>query len=242
MAVQDPRTTYLEDIRRITLVTREEELDLAKKIKDLRALIKKLDNLNITERDKTTLINLIRLKDEARNQLVSANLRLVVFVVKNYLGRSNSNGIDFLELITEGNLALIRAAECFDWETGNKFSTYAVASIKRAIGKLIFEKITNRRNLGSLSEKDHDDLLDKREDGTQVLYNEEAITMIRMAVEKLPEREKVVVKLRFGFEDGIPHFFYEIGQKLGITGERAKQIFSRGFKLLCKNREILNLQ
>lgn len=102
---------YLQQIGKIPLLTLEEEVEIAKKIQ---------------ETDSKT----------AKEKLVNANLRLVVSIAKKYIGR----GLSFLDLIQEGNLGLMRAAEKFDYTKGYKFSTYATWWIQQAITRGIADK------------------------------------------------------------------------------------------------------
>ena len=110
MAVEDPVRLYLREIGRIKLLSTNEEIELARKI---------------IQGGTPGAI--------AKRKLVQANLRLVVSIAKKYVGR----GMLFLDLIQEGNLGLIRAAEKFDHERGFKFSTYATWWIKQSITKAI---------------------------------------------------------------------------------------------------------
>ena len=102
---------YLQQIGRIPLLSSEEELEVAKEIKEKNS-------------------------QEAKEKLVNANLRLVVSIAKKYIGR----GLSFLDLIQEGNLGLMRAAEKFDYTKGYKFSTYATWWIQQAITRGIADK------------------------------------------------------------------------------------------------------
>ncbi len=106
----DPVRMYLKEIGKVTLLTAEEEVDLAKRVRE---------------------------KDvEAKRRLTEANLRLVVSIAKRYVGR----GLVFLDLIQEGNLGLIRAVEKFDYTRGYKFSTYATWWIRQAITRAIADQ------------------------------------------------------------------------------------------------------
>lgn len=102
---------YLQQIGKIPLLSSAEELDVAKKIKEEQS-------------------------DFAKNILVNANLRLVVSIAKKYIGR----GLSFLDLIQEGNIGLMKAAERFDYEKGYKFSTYATWWIQQSITRAIADK------------------------------------------------------------------------------------------------------
>lgn len=125
LSVEEPKTSenvssinaddsvkiYLQQIGKIPLLTAEQELDVARKIKE--------------END-----------DKAKETLVNANLRLVVSIAKKYIGR----GLSFLDLIQEGNMGLMKAAEKFDYAKGYKFSTYATWWIQQSITRAIADK------------------------------------------------------------------------------------------------------
>ncbi len=110
VSVDDPVRMYLKEIGKVPLLTAEEELDLAKRMEE---------------------------GDEyAKQKLCEANLRLVVSIAKRYVGR----GMQFLDLIQEGNLGLIKAVEKFDYRKGFKFSTYATWWIRQAITRAIADQ------------------------------------------------------------------------------------------------------
>ncbi len=110
ISIDDPVKVYLKEIGRVPLLTPEEEIDLA---------------VRINEGD-----------ERAKKRLAEANLRLVVSIAKRYLGR----GMQFLDLIQEGNLGLIKAVEKFDYTKGFKFSTYATWWIRQAITRAIADQ------------------------------------------------------------------------------------------------------
>ncbi len=110
MAIDDPVKVYLKEIGRVPLLTSEEEIELA---------------IRISENDQ-----------EAKQRLSEANLRLVVSIAKRYVGR----GMQFLDLIQEGNLGLIKAVDKFDYTKGFKFSTYATWWIRQAITRAIADQ------------------------------------------------------------------------------------------------------
>lgn len=110
VGIEDPVRMYLKEIGKIPLLSTDEEIELAKKME---------------------------LGDqEARKRLAEANLRLVVSIAKRYVGR----GMQFLDLIQEGNLGLIKAVEKFDYRKGYKFSTYATWWIRQAITRAIADQ------------------------------------------------------------------------------------------------------
>ena len=110
VSIDDPVKVYLKEIGRVPLLTPEEEIDLA---------------VRISNGD-----------EAAKKRLSEANLRLVVSIAKRYLGR----GMQFLDLIQEGNLGLIKAVEKFDYTKGFKFSTYATWWIRQAITRAIADQ------------------------------------------------------------------------------------------------------
>jgi RNA polymerase primary sigma factor len=110
VAIDDPVRMYLKEIGRVPLLSAQEEVELAKRIEDG--------------------------DSEAKRRLTEANLRLVVSIAKRYVGR----GMQFLDLIQEGNLGLIKAVEKFDYQKGYKFSTYATWWIRQAITRAIADQ------------------------------------------------------------------------------------------------------
>jgi RNA polymerase primary sigma factor len=131
----DPVRMYLRDIGRHPLLTGEEELELARRIAVGKEAEDRLDS--VTDPDKRyELEQAIALGKEAHNKLARSNLRLVVSVAKRYIGR----GLNFLDLIQEGNLGLLRAVDKFDHTLGFKFSTYATWWIRQAISRAIADQ------------------------------------------------------------------------------------------------------
>ena len=129
---------YLTAIGEYELLTAEKEVDYAQKIEagqDAEARLEADDAPDRTEQ--IALRRKVRHGREAKDAFLTANLRLVVANARRY---ANTSGIDFLDLIQEGNLGLIRAVEKFDWRKGFKFSTYATWWIRQAITRAIADK------------------------------------------------------------------------------------------------------
>ncbi len=264
--VEDPVRLYLREIGRIKLLSTAEEIELAKKI--------------VEGESKAAAI--------AKRKLVQANLRLVVSIAKKYVGR----GMLFLDLIQEGNLGLIRAAEKFDHERGFKFSTYATWWIRQAITRAIADqartiripvhmvetinklKKVTRRLAQELSRKPNEEELaaemgvsisklreivkiaqeplsletpiGKEEDSRlgDFIEDKEADAPIKtVASELLREdlaevlctlspRERDVLRLRFGMDDGRQRTLEEVGQLFGVTRERIRQIEAKALRKL----------
>ena len=141
MLTGDPVRMYLKEIGKVDLLTASEEVDLAMKIEaglDASDKLEKHENgeLELTRAEMRRLMRVEQVGLDAKQALISANLRLVVSIAKRYVGR----GMLFLDLIQEGNLGLIRAVEKFDYEKGFKFSTYATWWIRQAITRAIADQ------------------------------------------------------------------------------------------------------
>ena len=141
MITGDPVRMYLNEHGKVDLLTAADEVDLAMKIEAGLDASEKLEaadrgEIELTRAEMRRLTRVEQVGLEAKQALISANLRLVVSIAKRYVGR----GMLFLDLIQEGNLGLIRAVEKFDYEKGFKFSTYATWWIRQAITRAIADQ------------------------------------------------------------------------------------------------------
>ena len=258
----DSLRLYLRSIGRVSLLTAEQEVSLAKRIE--------------------------RGDMDAKQQMVEANLRLVVSIAKGYLGR----GLSFLDLIQEGSLGLIRAVEKFDYRRGYKFSTYATWWIRQAVTRAIADKGRTIRipvhmveklnkvvhverqlvqSLGReptpeeiagelectprevrdilrmsqqpislekpIGEEEESELGDFVEDQTAESPFELASENLRKenvhrALAALPQREREVIEMRFGLTGGRPRTLEEVGRAFNVTRERIRQIENHTLKKL----------
>lgn len=260
--LDDSVKMYLKEIGSIPLLTKEEELELAKKV---------------SEGDEL-----------AKQKLVESNLRLVVSVARKYLRK----GMPMLDLIQEGTLGLIKAAEKFDYTKGYKFSTYATWWIRQGITRAIADQARTIRvpvhmvekinKLSSVSaslaaelgrDPKPEEIADKmdmsvdkvvevinvsqkptsiestvgKEDDTELeevlpdknaLSPEEIVTasLLKEQIEEilgtLTEKEKGVLELRFGLNGGERHTLEEVGKAFNVTRERARQIENKALRKL----------
>jgi RNA polymerase primary sigma factor len=262
IAIDDPVKVYLKEIGRVPLLTPEEEIDLAIRIKT---------------------------GDEAaKKRLSEANLRLVVSIAKRYLGR----GMQFLDLIQEGNLGLIKAVEKFDYTKGFKFSTYATWWIRQAITRAIadqartiripvhmVETINKVKKVSSqlLHTNGHEPTADEisaeldmpvdkvreimrvaqepvsletpigeeedshlgdfiPDDDAPAPADAASHTLLKEqladVLDTLTPREEKVLRLRFGLEDGRSRTLEEVGKEFNVTRERIRQIEAKALRKL----------
>src|SRR5918993_1392041 len=240
VATGDSIRMYLAEIGRVPLLTHADEIRLAKGI--------------------------ARGCKRSKDRLVEANLRLVVSIAKKYRNR----GVSFLDLIQEGNLGLIRAAEKFDPSKGFKFSTYATWWIRQAITRAIADKgrtiripvhmvekvnkyhRTHRRMIQTLGREPSEEeialeLGDFLEDASAVTPTDAVSESLlkahlREALDELPERERQIIELRFGMKDDRPRTLEEVGREFDITRERVRQIQMKTLNLLREQRRTQNLR
>ncbi|GGK42263.1 RNA polymerase sigma-A factor [Deinococcus malanensis] len=138
----DPVRQYLHEIGRVPLLTVTEEIELARRMEAGQETRAQLETeVDLDERARRRLQRTVEDGDLAKQQLIEANLRLVVSIAKKYTNR----GMGFLDLIQEGNQGLIRGAEKFEYRRGFKFSTYATWWIRQAINRAIADQARNIR-------------------------------------------------------------------------------------------------
>ena len=262
VSIEDPVRMYLKEIGKVSLLTADEEIELAKRMEQ---------------------------GDEAaKKRLAEANLRLVVSIAKRYVGR----GMLFLDLTQEGNLGLIKAVEKFDYRKGYKFSTYATWWIRQAITRAIADQARTIRipvhmvetinklirvsrqllqELGReptpeeiaeemdmsvdrvreilkisqepvsletpIGEEEDSHLGDFiQDDNVPVPADAAAFTLLKEQLIEvlgtLTEREQKVLRLRFGLDDGRARTLEEVGKEFNVTRERIRQIEAKALRKL----------
>jgi RNA polymerase primary sigma factor len=137
ISVSDPVRLYLNEIGRYSLLTSQQEVELAMQMEaGRRAQARLAEEEGLAEEDRSFLGHETEMGEAAHKQLVQSNLRLVVAIARRYVGR----GMALLDLIQEGNVGLMRAVERFDYRRGFKFSTYATWWIRQAISRAIADQ------------------------------------------------------------------------------------------------------
>ena len=258
----DPVKDYLAAAGESQLLTLEQEIELAKRIKDG--------------------------DQDARNTMICSNLRLVISIAKKY---QNMHSLSFLDIIQEGNLGLIKAVERYDYRKGFRFSTYATWWIRQAITRGISDKDRTiripvhmgdkiRKVMKSVHSMEQEDglFVDTKQLAEELDISEETvknvfqITLqpisletpigddtamlgdfikdsqtispekgaidsslqleINNILQTLKERERQVLEMRFGLNDGYPHTLEQVGNYFGLTRERIRQIEAKALQKL----------
>ena len=262
VSIEDPVRMYLKEIGKVSLLSADEEIELAKRME--------------------------KGDEAAKKRLAEANLRLVFSIAKRYVGR----GMLFLDLIQEGNLGLIKAVEKFDYRKGYKFSTYATWWIRQAITRAIADQARTIRipvhmvetinklirvsrqllqELGReptpeeiaeemdmpvdrvreilkisqepvsletpIGEEEDSHLGDFiQDDNVPVPADAAAFTLLKEqlveVLSTLTDREQKVLRLRFGLDDGRARTLEEVGKEFNVTRERIRQIEAKALRKL----------
>ncbi len=279
---------YLSEIGRYELLTKDDEAWLARTMEEGEAARKELDSgARLTAARRRELRRTARAGEQAAEQFVQANLRLVVSIAKKY----QSSGVPLLDLVQEGNLGLIHAVEKFDWRKGFKFSTYATWWIRQAITRgiantgrtiripvhagdtmsrvqrtrsrmeLEMGRLPSTAELAEEVDLPEDKVIETllyaaeplslseplREDADAVLGDlvpddgvptDKAATdgmvpaLLDDLLSSLDEREREVLRLRYGLDRGEPRTLEEVGERFELTRERIRQIEVRAMSKL----------
>ncbi|MBI3837288.1 MAG: sigma-70 family RNA polymerase sigma factor [Planctomycetia bacterium] len=225
---------YLASLYEVPLLTREQEAHLFRKFNYLKYKATRLRSQLDLAKAKSNLMDEIEsLYEQAvalKNQIVRANLRLVVSIAKRHVGQ----GDNFFELVSDGNMSLIRAVEKFDFARGNKFSTYASWAIMKNFARTIPDEHRHRDRFRT----SHSDMFYSTEEHRSDQYEQESAqhqreTQIGKILERLDEREQKIIISRFGLDHGHePQTLKEVGAEMGVTKERIRQLEARALDKL----------
>jgi len=216
------------------LLSRDQEAHLFRKMNYLKSRANRLrEELDPNRPNPGDLDEIERLLSEAadvKNQVVEMNLRLVVSIARTRVGP----GYDLHECLSDGNLALVKAVDGFDFARGNRFSTYATLAIRRHLGRNRYRSI---RRVGR-SLVPYERFLTAPDPGLDEHEREEVRDRMMSALMRwfgrLEERERRVIANRYGIGGGSQQTLTQIGQQLGISKERVCQIEVRARAKLRK--------
>ncbi len=227
---------YYASLCQFPLLTREQEIHLFRKMNYLKykasALRRRLDPVRAQETLMTHIEKVYQEIVAARNEIICANLRLVVSIAK----RRVRPGLDILERISDGNVSLMRAVELFDYSLGNTFSTYASCAIIKNFASAFRVDLRARRRFHT----NHSDFVKATRDSRGNQHELEAAqsgrrTAVEGVLQRLDDRERKIIVCRFGLRHA-PQTLKQVSGVLGLSRERVRQIEDRA---LCKLREIV---
>ncbi|HAW32676.1 MAG TPA: RNA polymerase subunit sigma-70, partial [Planctomycetaceae bacterium] len=231
---------YLASLYSIPLLTREEEAYYFRKLNFLKykafQIQEQLDPNRPKARDMDQIEKLLDESTDVKNFLIRSNLRLVVSIAKRHI----RPGGNFFEMVSDGNMSLIRAIEKFDYTKGNKFSTYASWAIMKNYARSIPAeyKVLDRFRTGN------EELFFQSTDERESQYREELINQKQHAVimsilDQLDGREKDILIYRYGLNArNEPQTLEQVGDRFGVTKERIRQLESRALKKLRRITQV----
>ncbi|MEZ6090769.1 MAG: sigma-70 family RNA polymerase sigma factor [Pirellulaceae bacterium] len=227
---------YLASLYDVPLLDREQEHHLFRKMNYLKHKANKLREELSVGNAKTALMDEIEAVYEqavqTKNKIVQSNLRLVVSIAKRHVGSTD----DFFGLVSDGNMSLIRAVEKFDYGRGNKFSTYASWAIMKNFARTIPDEFKHRDRFRTTGEELFLVAEDDRKDPiAEESAHQRRQRQINRILNRLDDREQRIINARFGLgRENEPQTLKEVGDELGVTKERIRQIEARA---LVKLRE-----
>ncbi len=225
---------YLASLYDVPLLSREQERGLFRHMNFLKFKAASLRQRLNPQRPRIELLEQVeRLYEQAidvKNRIIQANLRLVVSIAKRFASRENP----LFELVSDGNVTLMRAVEKFDFARGFRFSTYATWSLNRAFARGVPQQRRQRQRFGSLDRRPLDLAADDRAD-VLVTQAEQVSrhTRVRQMLDVLNDRERHIIISRYGLDErGAPVTCRQLGDELGVSKERIRQIELRALEKL----------
>jgi RNA polymerase primary sigma factor len=228
---------YVADLYRTPLLEREEEAALFRRMNGLKYLASQLqaciDVFFPEEEDMQQFERWLGEAEQVRNMIVEANLRLVFSLAKRFAGADSD---EFNECVAEGNIALMRAVDLFDYSRGNRFSTYAHHAIRRQLFQRIQAESRRRERFVPGAEEAAAEL--DRDEGRAIRDNERVHVAKLAVLDLMPcltDRERAVIEVRFGLGDQQkPQTYEEIGRRMGVSKERVRQLQMRALQKMAR--------
>lgn len=223
---------YLASLYSIPLLTKEEEVYYFRKMNYLKfkasRLRETIDPAQPKTRDMNQIEEHLDKAVEIKNFLIRCNLRLVVSIAKRHIKPSGN----FFEMVSDGNMSLIRAIEKFDYTKGNKFSTYASWAIMKNFARSIPAEHTRLDRFRTGKDEIFSQSTDNRDNPfQQELNNKKQHTALMGILDQLDDREKHIILYRYGLVKGTePQTLEQVGTQLGVTKERIRQLEARALK------------
>jgi RNA polymerase primary sigma factor/RNA polymerase sigma factor len=230
---------YLASLYEVPLLTREQEVWLFRKFNYLKYKAALLREQLQPERPSGRLMDQIELlyQDivELKNKIVRSNLRLVVSIAKRRVSASDS----FFDLVSDGNMSLMRAVEKFDYARGNKFSTYASWAIMKNYARTIpnEHKVRDRFRAADI-ELLHATADESTDESYRRMAESDRLHQVEKFLDRLDPREQTIIVRRYGLNhEHDPQTLKDVGAALGVTKERVRQIEAKALEKLRKAAE-----
>lgn len=225
MAVPKDVPPELTSLYEMPLLNKEQEQHLFRQMNFLKHKARKLrESLDASRARIQDIREIEEMQDRAaavKDQLIACNMRLVVSIAKRHSGQIDN----FFELLSDGNMSLLRAVEKFDFSRGNKFSTYASWAIMKNFARSIPEEKRRRERYVTGKEELFDIAPDTRTDEFEVVSSaEQDASRVNRLLDYLDPRERQIIRMRAGLDNAEGMTLEEIGHQLGITKERVRQL------------------
>jgi len=234
MKVPKDAPAELASLYEVPLLGRDQEAHLFRQMNYLKyqaaQLREKAEARHVRPEELEEIEDLVKRANGIKDRLINCNLRLVVSIAKKRVGP----GDNFFELLSDGNMSLIRAVEKFDYSRGNKFSTYASWAIMKNFARSIPDEKHLRERYQTGNEQFFDAAPDRRTNELEVVSTQDqTVRQVNRLLDQLPPREREIIRMRAGldhYSEGMT--LEEIGLQLGITKERVRQLNVRAMKSL----------
>jgi RNA polymerase sigma factor (sigma-70 family) len=217
------------------LLSKDQEQHLFRKMNFLKHKLKRVRDRLAADPSRARAIDFAEVDElqaevaTVKELLINCNMRLVVSIAKRHSGQTDN----FFELLSDGNMSLIRAVEKFDYSRNFKFSTYASWAIMKNFARSIPDELHHKERFVTGHEDVFDASPDRRTDEQEMLSNsEESKRQLHKMLEQLDPREREIIRLRAGLDGAEPQTLEQIGQQMNITKERVRQIHVRGMRKL----------
>jgi RNA polymerase sigma factor (sigma-70 family) len=224
---------YLQQLFRIPLLTPRGEFLLFRRMNYLKfkadQLRQGLDPETASASELDAIDGLLEDAARVKNQITQSNLRLVVSIAK----RHQSPSVDFFELVSDGNVSLMRAVEKFDFTRGFKFSTYASWAIMRNFARTIPDEKSQAERYQTGREELLETVSGPRQEESENDFLPAVRSLLDRMMGELDEREQKILRQRFGLDDaGESQTLEQIGKRLGVSKERVRQLEARAMTRL----------
>lgn len=235
--------SFLQPVDEIPLLTSDDEFHLFRAMNFLRFRARQAREELNCEWPQVELLDeieaMLGAADRIRNYIIRANFRLVVAIAKNYVDAFDS----LAEMVSDGNVSMIRAVEKFDYSRGFRFSTYATWALRRNFNRFKGKQRLDRGRFVSGEEMISQATASQRSEQTTQLVLGRLRATLDHILSRLNDRERLIITARFGLDAaGHPHTLQEIADDMGICKERVRQLEARAMLKLQSFADDANVE